>query len=509
MSRHGFGGLGRAALVCGLALTLLASAAPASGSASGHLSPLHATRGAGPGIFDARGREVLLRGVNVNGLGDYYQSNPAYPTVVPLRRTDFARIRRLGFNSVRLLMSWSRLQPQPGAYNRRYVMRVRRAVGWARAQGLYVVLDMHQDAWGKYIATPPGETCPPGTSASIGWDGAPRWATITDGVSTCNLGLRELSPAVGQAWESFYTDREGIQTELVETWGRLARGFAGNPAVAGFDLLNEPNPGLAPGVNDVTALGNFYGRAIEAIREGERSRPGGFGHIVFFEPGVIWSAAGTYSTPPPSFTDDENIVFAPHIYAESIAAATIDQGFGYARDTARGYGTTVWSGEWGYFGDPEEDADKARRYGEAEDAAAWGGAWWDYKQACGDPHVIHERGGLPDPVSPSLVRFACDENGGVGKELGVPRPFAEALGRAVPRAVPGEIVSLRSSGEQGTMRLTARLPGRSCGLRVYAPRRPEGIEVRGTHLGRLRVSRAGGAFLIKACVRGEYSVTVG
>jgi endoglycosylceramidase len=479
---------------------------PAPAGAS--LAPLHATRGEAPGIFDSRGREVLLRGVNVNALGDYFQANADYPTVVPLRRSDFGRISRLGFNSVRLLVSWSRLQPERGAYNRAYVKRIKRAVGWAREQGIYVVIDMHQDAWGKHIATPPGASCPSGTNPSIGWDGAPKWATITDGASTCNFGLRELAPAVTQAWQSFYEDREGIQTQLVRTWGRLARGFARSRTVAGFDLLNEPAAGFEPGVNDTVGLGEFYGRAIEAIRAGEDSKRDPVEHIVFFEPGVIWSAVGNYSIPPPAFTDDDNIVFAPHIYAESIAPASIDQGFEFARQAAAAYGTTVWSGEWGYFGDPAADADKVRRYGEAEDANLYGGAWWDYKQSCGDPHVIHERDGTPDPISPSLVRFAC-EGSGVGKELGVPKPFATVLARPVPRAVPGEISSLRSDGAAGTMELEARTPHSSCGLTVHVPR-TRGIRVRGDD-GVKKVTiapAAGGASIVKACVRGSYSLSV-
>ena len=73
-------------------------------------------------------------------------------------------------------------------------------------------------------------------------------------------------------------------------------------------------------LNDTTGLGSFYGRAIDAIRAAEASTKGGFEHPVFFEPGVLWSAAGTNPTPPPTFTDDENIIFSPHLYAESIAA---------------------------------------------------------------------------------------------------------------------------------------------------------------------------------------------
>src|SRR5205085_359346 len=113
---------------------------------------------------------------------------------------------------------------------------------------------------------------------------------------------------VAQAFTNFYADRVGIQAALVRTWARLAAAFAADPTVAGYDLLNEPHPGYAPGPTAATLLGDYYGRAIGAIRAAERGVAGGFAHVVFFEPNVEWSATATTATPPPSFTDDTGIV---------------------------------------------------------------------------------------------------------------------------------------------------------------------------------------------------------
>src|SRR5206468_12069639 len=165
---------------------------------------------------------------------------------------------------------------------------------------LYVVLDMHQDAWGKYIATPPGTACPPGLQPAIGWDGAPQWATITDGLPTCRQQLRELSPAVGQAFFNFWVDRDGIQTELVHTWAALAGSFAADPAVAGYDLLNEPHPGYTPGATDLTLLGRYYDAALQAIRAAEAKARGGFHHLAFVEPMDTWPAAPAGVSPAPA-----------------------------------------------------------------------------------------------------------------------------------------------------------------------------------------------------------------
>src|SRR5205823_11597120 len=134
-------------------------AAAPSGLSS--LSPLHVVRGIRPRIEDGQHRQVLLRGVNTNQLGDYYQADPTLPSTVPLTEDDFAQMAAVGFDSVRLIVHWSLLEPRRGVFDQAYLDRVGQAVGWAAHHGLYVVLDMHQDAWGKYIATPAGETCPP------------------------------------------------------------------------------------------------------------------------------------------------------------------------------------------------------------------------------------------------------------------------------------------------------------------------------------------------------------
>src|SRR5436190_11397489 len=358
------------ALVAGVLLVPMArsGAAPSDGSApSSALSPLHVVRGASARIEDDQHRQVLLRGVNTNQLGDYYQADLALPSTVPLTEGDFAQLAALGFDSVRLIVHWSLLEPRRGVFDQAYLGRVRQAVAWAAAHGLYVVLDMHQDAWGKYIATPPGETCPPGLQPAIGWDGAPQWATITDGQTTCREQLRELSPAVGQAFTNFWVDRDGIQTELVHAWATLARAFAADPAVAGYDLLNEPHPGDTAGVTDLTFLGRYYAAGIDAIRAAERSVRHGFAHIAFVEPMDTWSAAPVGVSPAPGFSADSQIVFAPHLYAESITADrslgaglfTIPNEFDEAQREANRYQTTFWSGEWGWFGaDPAANASK-------------------------------------------------------------------------------------------------------------------------------------------------------
>src|SRR6266540_1973696 len=121
---------------------LLASAAvllaPAVASAKDllDLRPLHADPDAQRGgrIVDDQGREVLLRGVNVNALAEYWKGTP-FPTVFDLDRKDPDRMAGIGWDAVRLLLSWSRVEPAPGRYDTAYLDRVAQAVEALRRRG--------------------------------------------------------------------------------------------------------------------------------------------------------------------------------------------------------------------------------------------------------------------------------------------------------------------------------------------------------------------------------------
>jgi endoglycosylceramidase len=491
-----------------LAATVVASlpAQARSAPTAGPLLALRATRGAVRAIFDSEGRQVLLRGVNYNKLGDYYQANPAFAPVVPQSPDDFPLMARLGFNSVRLLVSWSRLEPAPGTIDQTYLDEIRAAVAAAKANGLYSIIDMHQDAWGKYIASPPGTICPPGKEPAIGWDGAPEWATIFDPgpnhENTCRQGARESSEAVLTAWDNFYADTAGIQSHLVDVWGVLGATFASEPTIAGYDLLNEPNEGHTP-ASAVGALGRFYRRAIDAIRASEVAA-GGFPHIVFFETTV-------FGTPVPfDFSSDPNIVFSGHNYAESIAPPplTVEGVFGYFNYLAEQYGTALWIGEYGWFSDPAANKEKLQRYGMTEDSLAGvsvaGSAWWQFSQACGDPHSIGTPGGTPPAEMVHLRRTECPSG---NQSEPVPQ-WTAVLSRPYPRATPGRITSLTSDGDAITMTLTGETATSGGTFVIWVPAGRGRPSISGHHIQSAEVSAVDGGFLVTGSVCGSYTVTI-
>ena len=420
-------------------LTLLlaaAVAAPATASAAvpgaAAVRPLHAVPDpvAGGRLVDDRGREVLLRGVNVNALAEYWKGTP-FATTFPLAPQDPARMRRIGWNAVRLLVSWSRVEPAPGRYDERYLALVARTARRLGREGLAVVVDAHQDAWGASLAAPAGTACPPGWTPALGWDGAPAWATADGGALRCDPGVREAVPAVLAAWRAFFADQGGVRRRFVAMWGHVARRLHGVGAVVGYDLLNEPGA-LDPAAQQ--ALSGVYADALAAIRRAPGPRK-----LVLFEPSVAWSATGRGA--PPAFAHDADVVYAPHLYTGGFTAndPITAAAFQVARDEARGFGgAPVLSGEWGTgperAGTPD---DYFAAHQALQDRFRFSATLWTWRESCGDPHKVGDLRAGRVPEVWGLFDVDCRTNA----VRGVRTALAQTLTRGYVRAAPGRLAS--------------------------------------------------------------------
>lgn len=479
-----------------IGVTVLAPVAPgATAGEDAADAPAGMLRAEADRIVDGNGNQVLLRGVNVNQLVDFFRPDPAVEATRPLTDEDFAGMAEQGFNVVRLGMSWSALEPTRGELDEDYVGQIVAAVDAAKDHGLYVVLDMHQDSWWNQ-GTAEGTACRPGTDPMWGYDGAPEWATIVDGAPRCQFQGRDISPASDRAFQHFYFDTDGVQTALVDTWAKLAAVFKDDEAIAGYDLLNEPGFGETAPVTTSHLLGRFYDRAIAAIRaEGAEQ-------IVFIEPSILWSGLGFDSGPRPGFSDDANLVYSPHLYAESITMdrslgippiVSMDRQFDLALRAADAYGMPLWSGEYGYWGDDADRLARLERYAALEDAHILGSAYWVWKQACGDP-----QGGLVD-LTDSLMRQDCT----TGEDAAPRSDLLQILGRAYPRAAPGVLTSLTADGSR--IGLTG-VGGDGCGLEVWVPGSAE-PDVRTSGLTRVETTAVPGGWLVTGCADGDYELT--
>jgi endoglycosylceramidase len=396
-------------------------------------------------IVDAEGREVLLRGVNVNALAEYWAYGDL-PTTFPFTEDDADLIAGIGWNTVRLLLSWSRVEPQPGMYDDEYIAQARAAVDLLAERGIYSIIDLHQDAWGATLAADPSLECPSGQEPGFGWDGAPDWATFDDNQARCALaGIREANRAVRAAFIAFWNDDQGpggigIRTRYVQMLGELAARFADDPAVAGYDLMNEPNafPTDTP-PDEAAALADLYSDALAEIRRREQEA-GGFAHLIFFEPTALWSAFGNGA--PPDFARDRDVVYAPHIYTGGFDGGPITRAaFEVAQSEATGFGgAPVLSGEWG--ADPRRAEDDGDGYFLAhqalQDEFHFGATLWTWRESCGDPHKASDvRAGRVPYV---WGEFEVDCSNGQNTVQGM-RPLVQQLTRAYVRAAPGQLAT--------------------------------------------------------------------
>lgn len=486
-----------------------------------------------PQVLDEGNRVVLLRGANINGLEDYYQDSSTplavpYPIIpaayrngacpqrnlavesVPICAADLPQMRSLGYDSVRLAVSWSLLEPHPGQVDATYIDRIAQVVDWARAAGVYVVIDMHQDAWSKYVYTPPQQACVPPfkpVGGSHEADGAPAWASSAVAPACALNGTRELDAAVQEDFQKFWSDVAGpdgigLQEHYAGVVLALAKRFYDDPTVAGYELMNEPSPGVLvpPDLMDPLELFPFYAKVVKTVT----AAVPGFRQLFFVEPDITrditdrsvqllpWS---TYSAYP-------NVVYAPHIYTRIFTpdqilnttlidpAFPLDGGYKTAVMDAANLGLPLWIGEFG--NDVPDDEVILRAHYDNADADAIGSSLWIWKaDRRANFSVYHDPFGAGTPF-PSRVKFTS---------------------RAYPLFTAGTLTGLVYNPDQGSFAVHATSTAVPCGARqratvVFVPAVYHGaIVARGAALEVVAVS--GGRLALAYPSGGPYSVSSG
>ncbi len=236
-------------------------------------------------VADATGEKMTFRGVNLTGLEygaffDYpYPGQEGQDYSKPWAQ-ELSAIAGAGLNLIRLPIEWARLvpgwkpgDPLPAAMNSEYVAMVDDVVAAASRQGLYVILDMHDFL--KY------------------WSGRSAQVEINDSVPHQEL--------------------------LARTWQLLAGHYAAEPAVLGFDLMNEPIREGA-GSSNWHAIAQFVVDAIRSVDEN---------HLIIVE-GPNYSLASSWPVDNPgAFITDTiappRIVYSPHIYVDRNNDSLYDQ----------------------------------------------------------------------------------------------------------------------------------------------------------------------------------------
>ncbi|QJD87094.1 cellulase family glycosylhydrolase [Cohnella herbarum] len=180
----------------------------------------------GSRFVDAQGRHVILHGISM------VCKDKSKGYIDDWSEEDFRKLRQWGFNVIRLGIIWDGVEPNPGEYDVRYIEKIREQIRLAYRFGIYVFLDMHQDLFSSRFS-----------------DGAPGWATLTDGHSYAPTALWSdaylFDRAVQTAFDHFWanspaSDGVGLQDHYAAAWRFVAARLRDEPNLIGYDLMNEP-----------------------------------------------------------------------------------------------------------------------------------------------------------------------------------------------------------------------------------------------------------------------------
>ena len=239
---------------------------------------------------------------------------------------DLDQIRSLGLNAVRLPFGYATLLHEDGTWRKDAFGRMDWCVAEAWKRGIYSIVDFHA-------------FLPPGADQ----DGGPKgyWAS------------------------------EPQMAETVRIWRRIAGHYKGNPAVAFYDLLNEPNNSALhhqPGP-DARQICDLYDRLYKAIREVDPD------HAIAMEGVWDWKTLRD-----PQKAGYQNVIYSFHWYnwgAKNTAERnqSTDRDIATAHEIFRTWNVPVFIGEFNLFGDRD-----AWKYAlAAYDKAGLNWTMWNYK----------------------------------------------------------------------------------------------------------------------------------
>ena len=213
-----------------------------------------------------------------------------------VRKIDIDSLAAWGFNAIRLPMHYNlftlSIQEEPVLGQNTWLNKgfemTDSLVSWCKQNNMYVVLDLH---------------------AAPGGQGG-------------NTGISDYNPAYPSLWEDINN-----QHKTMSLWKKIAEHYVNEPAIAGYDFLNETNWNLGTNV-----LRNFYTQLTDSVRAADTN------HIIFIEGN--WYANDFSGLTPPW---DNNMVYSPHKYWSKNFQADIQ----WALDIRDNWNVPIWFGESG------------------------------------------------------------------------------------------------------------------------------------------------------------------
>jgi endoglucanase len=414
----GTGGTGGTANVAGSAGTggsAGSAGAQAAGGAGGG-AEWTGLRVSGTGFVDAQGREFIPRGL---GIGEWrniesYMLDVDTPDVSGVGPTqlrtllvdamgeantdeffatweanivtadDVAKWASWGVNSIRLPINYRSISTAEGAYIEAGFQQIDQFVALCKAQNIYVILDLH--------AAPGSQNC---EQMSDSLDGVARlWS----------------EPASNRPW-------------TIDIWQTIAKRYANEPAVGGYDIFDEPYDTENDGSfsDGIGVLRELYVDITTAIRAVDSH------HVLFFE-GSNWSSEAIgFEGLEPAW--DPQMAWSFHKYWDKNDAASIKPYLDLRTSSNR----PVWNGETG-----ENTDDWAKAMISLLESHKIGWNMWTYKKVnCGggclasgatEPYTIvappnygkmqqylEGTGAKPSPADATKIMMALADNAATKK----------------------------------------------------------------------------------------------
>ncbi|MEO0514985.1 MAG: cellulase family glycosylhydrolase [Planctomycetota bacterium] len=258
---------------------------------------------------------------------------------------DFQIIRSFGFNVVRLPFHYSLLEDpdNPGELREDAFKWIDRGIAMAQDAGLYTILDLHGVPGGQSVDAPTGKV------------------------------------EQNKLWDS----RE-YQDRTVALWIALAERYGDHPAVAAYDVVNEPFGDFKVNISPV--MKDLFGRLHDAIRTVDPD-------TLIYAPGTLQGIAFYGDPAGQGWT---NVGFTEHTYPglfgygePSLAthARFLSQWVGGKSRTIDAMDVPYLVGEFNVVFDHVGGPDLMRVYFDTYNAQGWAATMWSYKITKASPGI--------------------------------------------------------------------------------------------------------------------------
>ncbi|MFA6469910.1 MAG: cellulase family glycosylhydrolase [Bacteroidota bacterium] len=246
-----------------------------------------------------------------------------------ITREDIAFIKKSGLNSIRVPFNYRLFvsEDHETRFEGPGFEMLDRVIRWCSEEKLYVILDMH---------------CAPG------------------GQTGDNIDDSDGYP--------FLFESSTAQQLTVDLWKEIARRYAKETIVIGYDFLNEPIATYFPAPQFNHLLEPLYKKIVAAVREVDTN------HIVFLG-GAQWNTNFTIFNPP----FDSKSIYTYHKYWCDTTQEMVQE---YV-DFMKKYSVPIWMGESGE--NKDQWIDSWRRLNERNN---FGWCFWPYKKMDASSNMV-------------------------------------------------------------------------------------------------------------------------